>query len=303
MPRLRVKRIDTVGFVDKGDDPEAEIVFWKRQGGEPEGGTDSDEGDDAMAKDAGDDQGRSVLKRLLDFLKNEVGEDMSGTDEGASEGFDVSKLESDDAREAFEALTEKLESAEERISGLEGELEKAKADDAGEGADEGAEGDVLKGLDDEARSAFEKLQSRAEEAEDRLQETAEKVDKLREESETQEFAKTAREEIPLLADGDGAEAGRVLKAMSDALDEDMYKSVFTMLKSANEVATQGKVFQEWGSPGADTNDAWGKIEAKADELVTKSEDGLSKAQAVSKVLETDEGRKLYNEYLSSDSGS
>lgn len=30
MPRLHVKRIDTVGFVDRGDDPEATLVFWKR---------------------------------------------------------------------------------------------------------------------------------------------------------------------------------------------------------------------------------------------------------------------------------
>lgn len=28
--RLRVKRIDTVGFVDKGDNPPAEVVIWKR---------------------------------------------------------------------------------------------------------------------------------------------------------------------------------------------------------------------------------------------------------------------------------
>lgn len=28
--RLRIKRLDRVGFVDKGDDPEATIVFWKR---------------------------------------------------------------------------------------------------------------------------------------------------------------------------------------------------------------------------------------------------------------------------------
>jgi len=31
MPRLRVKRIDTVGFVDKGDDPEAVVAFWKKR--------------------------------------------------------------------------------------------------------------------------------------------------------------------------------------------------------------------------------------------------------------------------------
>lgn len=30
MPRLHVKRIDTVGFVDRGDDPQAMLTFWKR---------------------------------------------------------------------------------------------------------------------------------------------------------------------------------------------------------------------------------------------------------------------------------
>ena len=63
--RLRVKRIETVGFVDKGDNPPAEVVFFKRS-------TPKDEPmDDKTPKDTPDAQKAEavgLLTKLAQFL-------------------------------------------------------------------------------------------------------------------------------------------------------------------------------------------------------------------------------------------
>jgi len=59
---LRVKRIDTIGLVDRGDNPEADIVFWKRDPGATV--VPANDPDAARAAEPGTDEARKRMDEL-----------------------------------------------------------------------------------------------------------------------------------------------------------------------------------------------------------------------------------------------
>jgi len=89
--------------------------------------------------------------------------------------------------------------------------------------------------------------------------------------------------------------GPVLKAIAESAPK-AYEEMLKVLKSAD--AGLAKLFDEAGSDAAagGSTDSWAKIEGMAKELVQKSEGKLSQADAISQVLSTDNGRKLYDQY-------
>lgn len=278
--RLRVKRIDTVGLVDKGDDPEAEVVFWKRATPEKK--------KEKMSKP----ENRFTQTLMTALRKLGLSDDEADSLENAAkaEGWSPmtkkdDKLSLDEALEKIQKLEKDLETATERAEKLAGELE-----DAQKQKDEPAEKDEPVDLPPEVQKRFETLEARAEAAEELAKRHQRELD-------LEKMAKRADEDLRGIS-GDRLEKAQVLLSMRENLDDDAFDKVMEMLKSANELAAQAGVFKEWGSEGGDgAGDAWDKIESLARQLVEKSDDALSQADAVSKVLETDEGRTLYNQYL------
>ena len=86
---------------------------------------------------------------------------------------------------------------------------------------------------------------------------------------------------------------------ADAVGEDFSKGFNALLKGMNEVVQKSALLQTTGSAtiSGGTADAWAKIEALAEGLVQKSDKAMSKAEAVSVVMKTEEGQQLYNDYL------
>ncbi len=93
--------------------------------------------------------------------------------------------------------------------------------------------------------------------------------------------------------------GKLLKSLSDANPE-MAKEQFDNMKTASDALKESEIFKEIGGRSAskDSKSAWAEIERLADGLVEKSSDiNYTKEDAVSKVLETERGSKLYQKYL------
>lgn len=101
----------------------------------------------------------------------------------------------------------------------------------------------------------------------------------------------------------------ILKAADD-VNPELCKKLEAVLKGAAEQVKKGAAFGKgglYGEVGSDQGntipgqDTWAKIETLAAGLVQK-EAGITKEQAMDKVLKSDEGQKLYQEYKASRKG-
>jgi|GEM_PF-5873206 len=95
-----------------------------------------------------------------------------------------------------------------------------------------------------------------------------------------------------------ADFGPVLKEAAEKLQPETFTKLETVLKAANEIARQSALLGEFGRIGVvgGGGDAFEAIEKLADGLVQKSTDGLTKQQAIDRVLKTAEGKQLYAQY-------
>jgi len=277
--KLKGLLIDRVDLVTAGDNPDARVSLFKHK--DPEGG---EHVDTIISK---------ALKGLEEILNKWKGgsEDMPFDIKKFLEGLPeeqrkplekelnkVSAMEKDLAEKdtSIKTLTERVE-----------ELEKTQK--PGDGTDDGngaGDDDVLKGLPEAVRKMVEDSQKRAEEAE--------KIAKqVQDEALTREYVTKAQAFTNLTMDVE--KVGPVLKRIASASAED-YAEVEAILKAANELVSKNTlIMKELGSGSSDAGgDAWAKIEAQAQELVTKSADGLTKEQAILKVLR--DNPDLYTEY-------
>lgn len=280
--RLRIKRINTVGFVDKGDDPEAAIVFWKRRDDEIEkrivrrGGefcVVTEDGSKTLGchatREAAVAQLRAVeankrkespMKTFLKALAEKVGISAEEADKLLAEegapgggsgdgtgrpdgGHEMSKAELEKLQADVEALTERAEAAEGKVEELTAEL--AEATKEPEPAPE-----VEKQLEDLAKRA-----TAAEEA----------LAKMRDERERERYIAKAQE----LAELPGAnpdDLGPILRKIDGALDEEQREKFAGMLKAANAAVHAGRVYEEFGSDTAAARSVVAKVESLADEI-------------------------------------
>ena len=257
---LRLNEIQRVAFVDKGDNPTAEVVIHKRL--HPEDHDEelekriverdgqfcvvSDDGSETLgchdtesealeqlraveankAKDSDMDE-ESLFRKFLRFLKNEDVE-MSDTDQN-TDGFDVEKLD-DEAREAFDELNDELEKAQARIDELE-------AADADPDADEGV---AKADLPDEVRKALEDAESRASEAEER-------IEKLEMEKRRERFI-TKAASFDNLPGVTGDDFGEILMKIDEALTEDEFDAFEKVLRGADNAIEEGSRGQDRRDP-------------------------------------------------------
>ncbi len=76
------------------------------------------------------------------------------------------------------------------------------------------------------------------------------------------------------------------------------EAVEKALTAANEQAGKGQLFAEFGSnlPSGGTN-TWEKFEKAAEGYVAKSGEKVTKAEAIDKFMTTNEGKRMYDEYM------
>lgn len=91
------------------------------------------------------------------------------------------------------------------------------------------------------------------------------------------------------------EMGPVFKTLSESAP-DAWAKIEGLLKTANQQLSQTALFREIGtSGGASAGSAWGRAVQMAEQMVQKSDNGMTKEQAITKVLQ--QNPDLYNEYL------
>lgn len=142
---------------------------------------------------------------------------------------------------------------------------------------------VLKAQDD-LKSQVEKAEKQAAEASETLR--------------SKEFVQKA-EGYGHIAPAD--ELGMILKEASEKLEPETFEKLETVLKGVEGKIATSTLFKEFGSTARADGDAgsdpYAKIEKMADEMVAKGD--MSRDEAISKVLETSDGKRIYSEYLQS----
>lgn len=160
-------------------------------------------------------------------------------------------------------------------------LKLAEADTKEIEEDTNDEEDILKAMPAEAREVFTKMKAQKDAAEEELRKAKES------EKEAEAVSKAAElQSLPIEQD---KLVGIVKSATPEVLE--LLKTV----ASTMEETTLGEIGKSTAGAGVvtDSNDAWSKIEAKADDIVKSTK--ISKAKAVTQVV--NENPELYKQYL------
>lgn len=115
--------------------------------------------------------------------------------------------------------------------------------------------------------------------------------------EEREAVAKAQIDMPHLVGATPAELGPILKAAKAALPAEQYEKLDQVLKASSEAISQGSLFQEIGSGGAQTPAAGGDVVAdvtRKAEAICKAEAGVSLSAAMSRVFKAEPA--LYERY-------
>lgn len=284
--RLKVKRIDRIAFVDKGDNPEAHITILKRA-------PDEDKGVVASLKDAftklkkamedaltfgqarGQQKANEELWRFTDALQMAIRNTLD-----SDEANKIALIEQsvDEFAAAMKEAVPQWAAGKPVEKKETGEEPMADGNKPNTTAAEPAEDAVTK-------ADIEAMQKRADELEKRAREAEERVAKLEVEKREQAFAKKVAgwEHLPVKADT----FAPIMRKIADALTDDEMGEVERVLAASNEAARTAGLFEEAGaSGGAAEGSALAKAEARASEL-RKADPKLSKQAALGQVYKQD----------------
>lgn len=155
----------------------------------------------------------------------------------------------------------------------------------------------LEGMPEEVQKRFEEITKSHEEITkaqaDKIESLEKSLKAEQDRRDLESWVTKAKEELSGIPNKTPAELGETLKKLAD-VDKDLAESQFKTLKEAADTIKQGALFKEIGGRGMDVaGSAMEKVNKKAQALIEKSE-GLTKEQAIAKVLESDS--TLYAQY-------
>ena len=156
----------------------------------------------------------------------------------------------------------------------------------------------LTGVPEPARAVWESVLKAQTETAEKLEKAETELAETREKLRTEEIIAKAEKEFAHIGARDDVVA--VLKSASEKLDGEGYEALVKLLSASDERIAKSTLMDELGRSSfevAAAGDAWDKIEKAADDLVEKSDDGMSREKAIDRVLKTAEGKRLYNAYL------
>jgi len=134
--------------------------------------------------------------------------------------------------------------------------------------------DLMKSLPEPLRELLQKTLSETEVAKREAAEAKEQARIEKDARELQEFTKRAERELASLP-GTAQDKGTVLKALysGQPLVPEQVEKLVHLLKAAEEMARQGKLFSEFGrtTPTPEPGSAYGRLSALAQDMVVKGE--------------------------------
>jgi hypothetical protein len=157
----------------------------------------------------------------------------------------------------------------------------------------------LDGMPDEVKEHFEAITKAQEEITKAQEDKIVKLEKaLKQEQDRREletWVAKAREDLVALPGKTPEEHGEAFKKMADA-DPKLAEDQYNILKSAADAVKKSALYSELGGRGQDTTGtAYSKIMKKAEQLIEKSSESMTKEQAFQKALVANP--ELYNDYM------
>lgn len=280
--RITGLHLNRVAFVGAGDNPEAHVVLWKAK---PEDKGPARKG--AVPKRDARLTSRRVsqLKEAWDALGAVIGE--ASREEDTVPEEKVQKFElPEDASDELRAYVEGLET---RATSAETEL-KAKAE-ADKDVEPDPDAEIAKALAEVpqvVRDALAKAQADADASRTESAEVKAEIDALTEKTENAEEIAKAAERKYLRADAD--KIGPMMRRLRK-VDPELADEVDVALNAANAIASESLTEIGKGAGSEAPTEAFTRLKALAVEKA-KAE-GISEAEAFTKVLSTDEGKELH----------
>lgn len=250
--RLHVDLIDTVGIVDKGDDPESQIVFLKRAGGVME------KPDPTMFRKMVEAIGSAFGLGADDVNRALKDGDDPPPDpkEGGKEDGVVKEFKLEELPEVAQEEFRKLQGEAQKVAGLEEQVQKL--------TDQVAELTPKEDPEPDPEPIPEELQKKLDDAEKRATEAEERIAKLEAEKRNTIFVKQAGEltALPGFKPDDHA---TLLDKIEAAIGAESYEAFIGILKSAAQAVRTGELFKTAGRGGISTSIET-EVQEAADEL-------------------------------------
>jgi len=155
----------------------------------------------------------------------------------------------------------------------------------------------IENLSPEIKAHFESVMKSNNELKTRVQKAEEVTKELKDEIETKKFVAKAEELTDLGIEAD--EFGPVLKELSEKAPE-AFEKLQPILDKANTTIKKS-AFREIGTSSSNGGSAWAKIEKMAEEVASK-DNTITKEQAAARILKSDEGKKLIQDYRDENGG-
>jgi len=155
----------------------------------------------------------------------------------------------------------------------------------------------LSGLTPEMQASIKAVMKSSEDLKGQVANVEKSNQELKDEIETKKFVTKAEGLTDLGIEAD--KLGPVLKSLSEK-DPEAYKELEPILEKANTTIKKS-AFAEIGTSTNGGGTSWTKIEKMAEELAGK-DNTITKEQAMSKILKTEEGIKLMQEYRAEKGG-
>jgi len=272
--RIRQPVINKWAVVDAGDNPEAKIVLFKRQGGPLNKDVDNN--------NSSNKKGDETIMTLNEILsKMEKGEALTKEEQA------FVKSETEAQANEINTLKEAGEAKDTELSDVKKSLDEAKAKI--EKKDPPKPEEILEKAAPEVKEEFKKMQDRLEKSEKLNTESSERLQKVEDGIQKEKYLAKAKTLTGI--EGKPAEVGELLQKIAKSSPED-YPEVEKLLESASKRITEGDLLKEKGSNEEGvTGDKEQEIQKRMVEL-KKAKPELTDEQAYDEVLQSDD--KLYS---------
>lgn len=297
--KLKNLIIDRVDLVGKGDNPSADIAFYKRDRNDSDSKDDEATVDafinkivDKLTKRKGDEQPMFDFKKFVAELNDQPLADRLdklSDDQQNSISGEVEKESDTEVRKTILSSLVRDFEKDNVIKSLESEIQAykdaAKKAEEDEDEDEEDDEDVMKGLPESVRKIVEESNKRAEEAEKLAK-------RLNDEKDLEKYVQVAKSFNAVVTEP--TKVGAVLKNIADN-NKDDFGVIESVLKASNEALERNNILmKELGTDHTENDgNVWQKIENEAKDIM-KSDTKISKEQAISKVLR--DNPSLYKDY-------
>lgn len=255
--RLHIKRILTVGFVGKGDNPPAELTFFKRH--------DPANAEDGVPRQVGEaEEPGEGFRGQADPAADLSGAVKSNPTDGVVE-IPEANAKSNPQERVMDEKFPTLKAVLKALGFTREDVVKLNTEELANGLDGGEKPDPEPAKPVEKSAEVVALEKAVQAAQERADAAEALAKQLEDQREGERFQKEA-EQYEHLPGVEPSEFGAILRKCAGALGEDEYAKLGEILRGADEAARQGQLFKEIGTDAAAEGSVESEVQKLADEI-------------------------------------